>query len=278
MYKIDFNTPCHAHFIGIGGISMSGLAEVLLNRKFTVTGSDREKSELVQHLEKLGACVSCPQSSDNIHGDEDFFVYTAAISHDNPEFVAAEKTGKPMLRRAELLGQIMDHFESSCAIAGTHGKTTTTSMISQVLLTSEKDPTISVGAIFPAINSNVRVGHSDYFVTEACEYTDSFLSLYPKYSIILNCDAEHLDYFKTLSNMRHSYRLFAENTASDGTLYINYSIPDRDEISGGLSCKVVTFGLDPNADYHASDITYDDLGHPSFNPVIFGKKNGHNIP
>lgn len=272
MYKIDFNTPCHAHFIGIGGISMSGLAEILLNRKFTVTGSDRSESDLTKHLEDLGAKISYTQNADNIHGDEDFFVYTAAISEENPEFKKAIDSGKPMLKRAQLLGQIMDHFKSSCAIAGTHGKTTTTSMISQVLLDAAKDPTISVGGIFSSINSNIRVGHSDFFVTEACEYTDSFLALYPKYSIILNCDAEHLDYFKTLENMRHSYRLFAENTASDGTLYINHSIPNYQEISAGLSCNVVTFGLDQNADFHATKITYDDLGHPSFTPVAFGKE------
>jgi UDP-N-acetylmuramate--alanine ligase len=272
MYNIDFEKKLSVHFIGIGGISMSGLAEILLKKGFSVSGSDRSESDLTNHLVSLGAKISYPQQKENITNDTDFFVYTAAIHPDNPEFKAASETGKPMLTRAELLGQLMDHFKQSIAVAGTHGKTTTTSMISQVLLECEADPTISVGAIFSAIKSNVRYGESDIFVTEACEYTDSFLSFYPKYNIILNIDAEHLDYFKTLENERLSYHKFATNTKEDGVLYINGSIPNLEEITHDLKCKITTFGLDDSYDYYATNISYDELGHATFTPVAYGKE------
>ena len=272
MFKIDFNQPLHVHFIGIGGISMSGLAEILLDRHFIVSGSDRAPSDLTRHLEKIGARISYPQSAENVDPSTDVFVYTAAIHPDNPEFARAKETGKPMLTRAELLGQIMDHFKNSIAISGTHGKTTTTSMISQVLLEAAADPTISVGAIFQPIHSNIRVGSSDVFVAEACEYTDSFLSLYPRYSIILNIDAEHLDYFKTLDNERKSFHKFVGNTAKDGLLVINGEIPDYEEIVKDAPCKVATYGFSEKEDYHAEDITYNEFAYPSFTPVAFGKK------
>lgn len=272
MYKIDFNKGgLKAHFIGIGGISMSGLAEILLDKGFKVSGSDRAESDLTRHLETLGAEISCPQKADNIRSDTDFFVYTAAVHPDNPEFAAAMATGKPILKRAELLGQIMDLFKESIAVAGTHGKTTTTSMISQIMLTASMDPTISVGAELPAIKSNVRAGHSPYFIAEACEYTDSFLSLYPKYEVILNIDAEHLDYFKTLDNERKSFNHFISNDKEDGIVFINGSINNLDEITSGR--KVVTFGLGEKYDYHPEDIRFEK-GCGSFIPVAFGEKLG----
>ncbi|MBO6283419.1 MAG: UDP-N-acetylmuramate--L-alanine ligase, partial [Pseudobutyrivibrio sp.] len=184
MYKIDFNNKIHVHFIGIGGISMSGLAEILLGAGFTISGSDRASSDLTKHLEALGAKISYPQAASNITDDIDLIVYTAAIHEDNPEFAAAKASGKPMLTRAELLGEIMENYARSIAVAGTHGKTTTTSMISQILLETADDPTISVGGILDAIHSNVHVGDSDVFITEACEYTNSYHSFFPKYNII----------------------------------------------------------------------------------------------
>lgn len=272
MFKINFNQPLHVHFIGIGGISMSGLAQVLLDRHFKVSGSDRTPSDLTRHLEKMGAKISYPQAAENVDPSTDVFVYTAAIHPDNPEFVRAKETGKPMLTRAQLLGQIMEHFRNSVAVSGTHGKTTTTSMISQVLLEAEADPTISVGAIFKPIQSNIRVGSSDVFVAEACEYTDSFLSLFPRYSIILNIDAEHLDYFKTLENERKSFHKFVGNTAKDGLLVINGEIPDYREIVKDAPCQVVSFGFTEEDDYHAEEISYNEFGYPSFTPVAFGQK------
>ena len=206
MYQIDFHKPLHIHFIGIGGISMSGLAEILLGEAFPISGSDSKVSELTQHLEEKGAKIYIGQRASNITDDIDLVVYTAAIHEDNPEFACAKEKGIPMITRAELLGQIMKNYRLPIAVAGTHGKTTTTSMISHVLLEAEADPTISVGGILPAIHGNIRVGNSETFITEACEYTNSFLSFFPKISIILNIDADHLDFFKDLDDIRHSFR------------------------------------------------------------------------
>lgn len=224
MYKINFNQPIHVHFMGIGGISMSGLAEILLEEGFTISGSDSKESDLTRTLEAKGVKVYYKQVASNISADMDLIVYTAAISADNEEFVAAKEANIPMLSRAELLGQIMDNYQNSIAVAGTHGKTTTTSMISQLLLESEADPTITVGGILDAIGGNLRVGNSDVFISEACEYTNSFLNFRPKYSIVLNVEAEHLDFFKDLEDVRNSFRKFIQNTLPEGATIINGEI------------------------------------------------------
>lgn len=272
MYQIDYNNPVHVHFIGIGGISMSGLAEILLDRGFRVSGSDRQETELTRHLTEMGADIRYPQAADNITGDIDVVVYTAAIHPNNPEFTAAKGAGIPMLTRAQLLGQIMGHYRESVAVAGTHGKTTTTSMISMILLKGDKQPTISVGGILDAIHSNVHVGDSDLFVAEACEYTNSFLQFYPKYSVILNVEAEHLDFFKDLDDIRHSFHQFASQTAPDGCVVINGEIPNYRELVEGIKAPVETFGFDPKEDYSPADITYNNLGCPTFTPVHRGEK------
>lgn len=258
MYNIDFQKPIHVHFIGIGGISMSGLAEILLKEHFKISGSDSKESELTDNLVKMGAEIFYGQSASNILSGTDLVVYTAAIRADNPEFLAAKEAGIPMLSRAELLGQIMDNYKQSVAVAGTHGKTTTTSMVSQILLCAACDPTLSVGGILEAIHGNIRVGHSDIFVTEACEYTNSFLHFRPRYSIILDIEAEHLDFFKDIQDIRNSFHLFAKNTISDGAIIINGQIEQYEEIVAGLSPKVITYGLIPSCNYYATDITYDE--------------------
>lgn len=233
MFKINFMEPIHIHFIGIGGISMSGLAEILAEEHFTVQGSDARESELTRHLEEMGITVFYGQKASNIIDGIDLVVYTAAIAEDNPEFVAAREKGIPMISRAELLGQIMDNYSRSIAVAGTHGKTTTTSMISQILLAAKSDPTITVGGILKAIDGNLRVGKSDVFISEACEYTNSFLHFYPKYSIILNVEAEHLDFFKDIQDIRHSFHQFASNTKRDGAIIINGEIDHYEELTAG---------------------------------------------
>ena len=202
---------------------MSGLAEILLKEGFRVSGSDSKESPLTQHLTELGAQIAYPQAAANIPDDTKIIVYTAAIHPDNPEFIRAKELDVPMLTRAQLLGQIMAHYARSIAVAGTHGKTTTTSMISQVLLCGQEDPTISVGGILKAIGSNIHVGNSDLFITEACEYTNSYHSFFPKYSIILNIEAEHLDFFKDLADVRSSFHKFAGNTKAGGALIDNMS-------------------------------------------------------
>ena len=251
MYKIDFNNPIHIHFIGIGGISMSGLAKILLSEGFTVSGSDAHSSALTDELIGDGCIVSVPQSAGNITNDIDLVVYTAAIHPDNPEFKAAKEAGLPMLTRAELLGQIMTIYKNAINIAGTHGKTTTTSMVSEILLAANMDPTISVGGILNSIGGNTRVGGNKYFVAEACEYTNSFLSFNPTMNIILNVKEDHLDFFKDIDDIRHSFKLFTEKLPSDGTLIINTDIDNYDELGrctyslliNGEKADTITLGV-----------------------------------
>lgn len=258
MYSLNFEEPIHVHFIGIGGISMSGLAEILLEEGFTISGSDAKQSALTDSLAKKGATIYIGQKASNLSIRPALVVYTAAIREDNEEFKAAVDAGIPMLSRAELLGQIMDNYEKSIAVAGTHGKTTTTSMISQILLVAKADPTISVGGILESIGGNIRVGGSEVFITEACEYTNSFLHFHPKYSIITSVEAEHLDFFKDIDDIRRSFHEFAGNTAHDGVLIINGQIEALDQITNNLSCSVTTYGLCGNDDFYAKNITYND--------------------
>lgn len=274
MYQIDFHKPLHIHFIGIGGISMSGLAEILLGENFMISGSDAKESPLTKSLEEKGAKIYYGQRASNINDEVEVVVYTAAIHPDNPEFACAASRNLPMLTRAELLGQIMRNYETPIAIAGTHGKTTTTSMVSHILLEGKCDPTISVGGILPAIGGNIRVGESETFVTEACEYTNSFLSFFPKISVILNIDADHLDFFKDIDDIRRSFRRFAELLPSDGTLIINADIPNYREITDGLLCRVITYSLKNPADYTAANIAYDKYGRASFDVLKDGVKVG----
>jgi UDP-N-acetylmuramate--alanine ligase len=264
MYKIDFHQPIHIHFIGIGGISMSGLAEILLKEGFTVSGSDSKSSPLTQQLEAKGATIYYSQTGANISDSIDCVVYTAAISKDNAEMIEVISRKIPRLTRAELLGQLMQNYKNAIAVSGTHGKTTTTSMISHVLLEGELDPTISVGGILQAIGGNIRVGNSDTFITEACEYTNSFLHFAPKISIILNIEADHLDFFKNLEDIRHSFHQFAALLPEDGTLIINAEIENYQEICKGLSCNIITYGNHPDADYRYENIQYDEQGRVSF--------------
>ena len=274
MYQIDFKKPMAIHFIGIGGISMSGLAEVLLEEGFTISGSDAKESPLTRTLEEKGAKIYYGQRASNISDTVQAVVYTAAIHPDNPEFRKAQELNLPMLTRAQLLGQIMRNYDTPVAVAGTHGKTTTTSMLSHILLKGDCDPTISVGGILPAIGGNIRVGQSETFLTEACEYTNSFLSFFPKISIILNIDADHLDFFKDIEDIRCSFRKFAELLPEDGTLIINADTPQYEKITEGLSCQVLTYSLEHEADYTATDITYDEFGHASFTVCHRGQALG----
>lgn len=271
MYKINFNQPIHVHFIGIGGISMSGLAEILHEEHFTISGSDSKESALTQHLTAKGIQIFYGQTADNIIPGIDLVVYTAAISEDNPEFACAKAKGIPMLSRAELLGQIMDNYSRSIAVSGTHGKTTTTSMISQILLSASCDPTITVGGILEAINGNLRVGSSEYFISEACEYTNSFLHFYPKYSIILNVEAEHLDFFKDLEDVRHSFHSFAGNTKTDGVIIINGEIDNYEALVDGISAKVITYGLQEGFDYYPANITFNEKACASYTVMYKGQ-------
>ena len=274
MYHVHFHNPIPVHFIGIGGISMSGLAEILLKEGFPVSGSDSHASALTEHLERAGARICIGQAASNILEDCKLVVYTAAIHPDNPEYREAKRRGVPMLSRAELLGQLMRNYRTSIAVAGTHGKTTTTSMIASILLEEDADPTISVGGILPSIGGNIRVGGSEVFLTEACEYTNSFLHFFPTIGIILNIEEDHMDFFKDLNDIRRSFRRFAELLPVEGLLIINSDIPNYEEITEGLTCRVVTFGSSPDADYRAENTAYDTFGHPSFDLIRKIEKDG----
>ncbi len=272
MYEIDFNRPEKVHFIGIGGISMSGLAEILMEEGFQVSGSDSHKSELTEHLEAKGAQIYYGQRSSNIEEGIHVAVYTAAVHPDNPEFIAVKEKGIPMLTRAELLGQMMRNYQYAVGIAGTHGKTTTTSMVTEILLAADMDPTISVGGILRSIGGNIRVGGSQLFVTEACEYTNSFLSFFPNMEIILNVEEDHLDFFKDIREIRQSFHKFAMKLPSDGFLVISRDIDKYEEIVDGLDCRIVTCGKHKDSDYQAEDICYDKMARPSFQLLVKGER------
>ena len=266
MYQIDFHHPIHIHFMGIGGISMSGLAEILLKEGFTISGSDIKHSQITDHLEEKGAHICYQQTADNITSGIDLVVYTAAINFDtNEEYKEAVKKGIPVMSRAALLGQLMHNYKNAIAVSGTHGKTTTTSMLSQILLEADTDPTISVGGILESIGGNIRVGHSDTFITEACEYTNSFLEFFPKISIILNIEEDHMDFFKDIDDIRKSFRAFAHKLPDYGSLVLNGEIDNIPYIVEGLEADYVTFGCNSKKfNFAAENITHDSLGHDSF--------------
>ncbi len=277
MYKVDFNNPKHAHFIGIGGISMSGLAEILLNAGFTVSGSDMKESETTDSLKNNGAIINIGQVASNITDDIDFVVFTAAIHEDNEEYQAAIAKGLPMLSRAEFLGQLMDNYKYSVAVAGTHGKTTTTSMMSHIMLNANTDPTISIGGMLDVIGGNIRVGSSQYFVTEACEYTNSYHKFRPYVSIILNVDNDHLDFFKNIENIAASFATFATKTVEGGALVVNGDMPYTGQILEAVKDKnieTITFGTGSSCKYQARNITLNEAGQPSYTLFIDGEDKG----
>lgn len=283
MYKINFDKPCRIHFIGIGGISMSGFAEYLHNRGFRVSGSDSHLSNITNHLSGLGIEIIYGQRSENITSDIDVVVYTAAIRDDNEELNEVKRRDIPLLNRSELIGQIMHNFDNAIAVSGTHGKTTTTSMLSLIFIEGEMDPTISVGGMLDAIGGNIRTGNTEHFITEACEYTNSFLNFYPKRSIILNIDADHLDFFKDLADIRNSFHLFAKLIPKDGQIFINGEIDNYEEITNDLECEVITYGISDatyktknlSYDYSADNITFDDFTTCSYDLYYKGQYLDH---
>lgn len=272
MYTIDFNKPIHVHFIGIGGISMSGLAEILLEENFTISGSDMNASAMTDKLASLGAQVMIGQKAENITDDIDLVVYTAAIHPDNPEYKAVVAHNIPMLTRAELLGQMMDNYKNPIAVSGTHGKTTTTSMLSHILLAAHRDPTISVGGILDAIGGNIRVGKSDILVTEACEYTNSYHSFNPVISIILNVEEDHMDFFKDLAEIQESFHTFAKKLPAGGLLVVNGDMDCVDLVTKDVAADIVTFGMKgKDLTYTATNISYDERGNGSYDLVEKGE-------
>ena len=264
----------HIYMIGIGGISMSGIADILVNMGYKVSGSDRVDSVITDKLRENGIKVYVPQSKDNITDDIDFVVYTAAIKEDNVEMIEAKKKNIPMMERGEFLGEITKLYSNTIGVAGTHGKTSTTSMVSLIFLEAGVDPTIQVGSILSNINGNYRVGKSDTLIIEACEYCDSFLSFKQKSAIILNIDNDHLDYFKNLENIKKSFNKYVSHLPSDGYLVINNDDKNSSELKDNTKAKVVTYGINNDSDYMATDVDYDDEGCARFNVINDGNNLG----
>ena len=284
MDKINLSDIKKAHFIGIGGISMSGLAQILHAGGVCVTGSDISSTPLITHMENIGIKIYIGHNSQNVPSDCQLVVYTVALADDNPELLAAKAHNITIIDRAELLGLIMGGYKHTIGVSGTHGKTTTSSLISELLLKANYDPTLQVGGILSSINSNFRIGKSDYFVAEADEYFDSFSKFYPHIGVILNIDNDHTDYFKSEDQIRNSFRKFMSNIAPDGFLIACNSIQNLDELVKNLECNVITYG--EGGDYSARDIKYSTDGKSDFDiyykndfvtNISLNLAGGHNV-
>ena len=252
------------HMIGIGGVSMSGIAEILKHWGFSVTGSDASQSEYTDSLISHGIPVKIGHDMESV-SKADLVVYTAAIKQDDPELVQARKLYIPTIERADFLGILTKVFNDTICVSGTHGKTTTTSMISSCFLEGKLDPTIQVGAFFNQINGNYRLGNSEYFIIEACEYVESFLKFYPKTEIILNIDNDHLDYFKDLEHIILAFKKYVKLLPANGLLVINSDDPNCSTLAKCTEAKTVTFGINnQNANFVARNITYNKNGFPTF--------------
>ena len=258
------------HFIGIGGISMSALAEICLNKKYNVSGSDMNDSAMTKKLASQGVKIFIGHKKENITDDIDLVVYTAAINPQNPELVEAKKKNKLTINRAAFLGQLMREYHNSIAVAGTHGKTSTTSILSTIFEHANLDPTILVGGNLKSIGGNVKIGHSDHFITEACEYVDSFLNFNPKISIVLNIEEDHLDYFSGIEEIKASFNKFGKLLPEDGHFIINGDNPNMD-ILHDVKAKVIKFGKNPSNDVVIENIKFDDMGCGSFDLNYMGE-------
>ena len=258
------------HCIGIGGIGLSAIAEILLSRGYEVSGSDMRESEMTERLIEQGARIYLGHRAKNVD-DVDLVIYSSAIGRDNPELARADERGITAITRAQPLRVLMAEYRNSIAVSGTHGKTTTTSMVSLILKEAQKEPTILVGGNLAEIDGNVYIGDNEYFVTEACEYMDSFLNLKPKIEIILNIDSDHLDYFKDVEHIASSFDKFAKLVPSDGAVIAYDANPFVKSVIEGLP-NAVTFGLGESCDYFASDIDFDNEGMPRFTVNHGGKE------
>lgn len=260
------------HMIGIGGISMSALAGMLIHFGYRVTGSDSRRSELTDELETKGVEINIGQRAENLK-NPDLICYTAAISQNNPELLAARSLGVPVIERAELLGAIMQLYKYPIAVAGTHGKTTATSMLSLVLLAANTDPTILVGGELPQIGGNFRIGGKDYLALEACEYVESFLHFNPFVSIITNVEEDHLDYFSGITHIISSFRKFASLTSQFGCIIGCSDDKNVCKVVQNVDKKVIKYAIDDEkADYRAVNISYSEAGNAKFSVQKDGKE------
>ena len=261
----------HAHLVGIGGVSMSPLAEVLHGAGVVITGSDLHDSETVEHLRALGIPVVIGHKGESVQG-AGCVIRTAAVHDDNPEIAAARAAGIPVFERAEAWGAIMRHYQNALCVAGTHGKTTTTSMCTQIFLAAQRDPTVMIGGTLPALGAGHRVGKGDIIILESCEYCNSFLSFFPTVAVILNVDADHLDFFKDLEDVKHSFRRFAQLVPERGMVIADGDDKNTMDALKGLGKPLKTFGLE-EGDIHAAHLAYEK-GVGSFDLVYQGENLG----
>lgn len=260
------------HFVGIGGSGMCPMAEILHHKGYLLTGSDMNESDTLERIRGYGIPVSMGHRAENI-GDAEVVVYTAACKSDNPELVAAREKGIPTLERSVMLGILTEKFPFSIAVSGTHGKTTTTGMLTQILMEAGKDPSAIIGGKLPLIGGNGRVGKSGCIVCEACEYVDTFLQLHPAVSVLLNIDADHLDYFKTVDNIVKSFHQFATQTSQ--MLVVNGDDQRVMKSVSGLSGqKIVTFGRSDKNDYYPAELNEEDTACEDFTLMFRGERLG----
>ena len=260
------------HLIGIGGVSMSSLAEVLLDMGIVISGSDTNESKNVLSLREMGVPIVIGHRADNITDDIDFVVRTAAVHDDNPEIMAAREKDIPVFERTQAWGAISKDYSNALCISGTHGKTTTTSMCTHILMAAEKDPTVMIGGTLPLLNAGHRIGRGNTIVMESCEYYNSFLSFFPTIAVILNIEADHLDFFKDLEDVKKSFRRFAEKVPEEGGFVVaNMDDKNTMDTISGLKRKVITFGLSENADVYAKNVKYSGT-NSTFDIYYKGKK------
>ena len=263
----------HIYMMGIGGISMGGIAKILVNYGYKVSGSDVVENDEVKELENLGIKVNIGQVKENITDDIDLLVYTAAISDTNEELVEAKRRGIETIERGVFLGELTLNFEDCIGVAGTHGKTTTSSMVSCVFIEAKKDPSIQIGANLTQIGGNYRVGKSDYFIIEACEYKDSFQNFKQRSAIITNIDNDHLDYFKNIDNISKSFEKYVSHLPENGVLVLNMDNDRCYDLRNYTKANVITVSKsNKEADYTVDNIKYDDRGCPSYDVYKKGKK------
>lgn len=267
---LELNSIKHIHFIGIGGISMSGLAEILLSLGYKVSGSDIKESGLTNKLTHLGIDVFIGHSSENIQ-NPDLVVYTAAVKENNPELIKARSLNIPVIDRATLLGQIMKKYPFSIAVSGTHGKTTTTSMMSVIMIESGLNPTIHIGGELDSIGGTTKVGNGRYLVAEACEYYESFLKFFPFMAVINNIEYDHADFFSSIEHVKETFLKFASLVPENGYVVANADDQNVSSLLNKINCNKITYGLkSKNAMWTVKNMTFDTLGHASFTLVHDG--------
>ena len=259
------------HLIGIGGVSMSSLADVLWGMGIAISGSDMNRNKNVMGLTEKGIPVSIGHKAENITREIEFVVRTAAVHDDNPEIIRAHALGIPVFERTQAWGAISKDYSNALCISGTHGKTTTTSMCTHIMMAADKDPTVMIGGTLPLLNAGHRVGHGNTIIMEACEYYNSFLSLHPTVAVILNVEADHLDFFKDLQDVQHSFREFALRTPEDGYVVANLDDASTMATIRDIPRKIMTFGLSREADVYAENIEF--LGANSHFDIMFKGKH-----